>query len=797
MPTRTFIRLTLLAGLAAPLCAFALGVGPLAVRSALNQNFEADIPLIANNPGELNGITVQIPRQQDFDRAGIERLAMLSKLRLSVETPPGGPNVIRIRSIEPIREPNFNLLLEVIWSRGRLIREFTVQVDPELYANRQPPPPPLPPPVLPKPVAAAPEQPAAPRAGLALPPPPPVSFEGATSYGPVRPGETLSGIASRVRPSGNVDLRQMMSILLAGNPGAFANGNPNELRRGATLKVPTAQALGVQGGASPPAVAATSAPAPTFEPGPISPPTATASPESTPPAPISPVAPPAPITPPPAVTSPSSTAAPPPVAVTPPAVGPEAAGVSPSGAQPPALSPAEQPREIVPQASIPQAETPPASAGVAPPASTAPPVAVTAPPVAAPPVAAPPPAVKPPTPVQPVEESSWMDNPMLWLALALIGLAIASVLLLPLLRRAERQAPVAQPFEPSSRRSVEPASSASVAREPITQTRVQTPREPELTRPIVVGGVEPIKPVELTKTGAAAAAVPAVAAMVAAASPPSIATHQPPNPVQPPSVTELLRDIDFGIEQTGPTFTDASPSALNVDARLPDAEPVTASATRRPTGRVTEQFAEPNANRAQTPQTELPSELRLDGFDFEFNDLTTQQTGSHSAELPPLELKLDGPGKATLQSVIDGREPATEPASSTSFSSILSAQALADKQTIPTMPTAPKPDAPDNRFDFSDVTQEFGKQQEPISLRLDEKSLPDFGNQPFELPKTEAPSRRERSDTTDYMETKLDLATAYLDMGDQSGARGLLEEVLAEGDVSQKQRATDLLKKIG
>ncbi|MBL8260248.1 MAG: hypothetical protein JNM60_10605 [Candidatus Competibacteraceae bacterium] len=779
MPIRTLFRLALLAGLAAPLCAFALGVGPLAVRSALNQNFEADIPLIANNPGELNGITVQVPRQQDFDRAGVERLAMFSKLRFSVETPPGGPNVIRIRSVEPIRDPNFNLLLEIVWSRGRLIREFTVQVDPGLYANRQPPPPPLPPPVVPKPVAAAPAAPAAPRPSLALPPPPPVSFEGATSYGPVQPGETLSGIANRVRPSGAVDLRQMMSILLAGNPGAFSNGNPSLLRRGATLKVPSAQALGVQG-ASAPAVAAPTAPAPTFEPAPV-PPAATVPPVAS----VTPGTAVPPSAPTPSIAPPTA----PPVAVTPPAVTAEASGASSATAQPPALSPAEQPREIVPQASVPQTSAP--QTETPPPVATAPPPVATAPP----PVAAAPPAVKPPVPVPPVEESSWLDNPMLWLALALIGLAIASVLLLPLLRRSEREAPVVRPVEPSSGRPAEAASARIAAGEPITQTRVQTPpRQPELTRPIVVGGGEAIKPVELTKAGVAAAAVPAAVA-AAAASPPSIATHQPPHPVQPPSVTELLKDIDFGIEETGPTFAEPSTaSALNADTRLPDAEPVTASATRRPTGRISEQLLQQDLNRPPAPQTELPSELRLDGFDFEFGDLTTQQTGSHSAELPPLEMKLDGSGRAVLPPVIDAREPATEPASSTSFSSILSAQTLADKQTIPTVPSVPKPDAPGHRFDFSDVTQEMAK-QEPISLRLDEKSLPDFGNQPLEFPKTEPPSRRETGNA-DYIETKLDLATAYLDMGDQTGARGLLEEVLAEGDPSQKQRATDLMKKM-
>ena len=118
MSTRTLLRLTFLAGLAAPWCAFALGVGPLAVCSALNENLNADIPLIVSNPAELMGLTVRIPQQQEFDRAGIERLATFSKLRVTVQTPPGGPNLVKITSVEPIRNPNFNLLLELAWPIG-------------------------------------------------------------------------------------------------------------------------------------------------------------------------------------------------------------------------------------------------------------------------------------------------------------------------------------------------------------------------------------------------------------------------------------------------------------------------------------------------------------------------------------------------------------------------------------------------------------------------------------------------------------------------------------------------------
>ena len=44
--------------------------------------------------------------------------------------------------------------------------------------------------------------------------------------------------------------------------------------------------------------------------------------------------------------------------------------------------------------------------------------------------------------------------------------------------------------------------------------------------------------------------------------------------------------------------------------------------------------------------------------------------------------------------------------------------------------------------------------------------------------------------------TKLDLARAYMDMGDPDGARNILEEVLAEGSASQKQEAQRLMESL-
>jgi pilus assembly protein FimV len=753
MPTRTLLRLTLLAGLAAPLCAFALGVGPLAVRSALNQNFEAEIPLIVNNPSELTGLTVRIPRQQDFDQAGIERLEFLSKLRFSVQTPPGGPNLIRISSIEPIREPNFNLLLELVWPRGRLIREFTVQVDPELYANRRPPPPPpvvMPPPVAVPPVAAAP--PAAP----ALPPAPSVSFEGASLYGPIRPGETLMAVANRVRPSTAVSLPQMMSILLAGNSEAFANGNPNALRAGSMLKVPTAQALGVQGAPTPPSTVPGMAAAP-----PATGPVATQPPVE------------------PAVTEPPAVS---PAVVPPPStVGPVEPTTPPVASAPSILSPAEQPREIVPQASIPKTEALPVPAGTT--AGTATPPAETA--LAQP---QPAPAAKPPAKPE-VAESSWTANPVVWIAIALILLAIAAVVLLPLLRRPARPKVAARTVGAAAEPSREPAAAPEAAVGSVDATTTQAQVREGLTRPLLAAAGSSVPAAAAAKAGAAA-----VAAM---------AGPKPATTPQPKSVTELLKDIDFGLEGPPPVFggkgvPPAPVPSIDRRAPLPDTEPATASETRKPTGPLAEPPTEPAPKEAPLSQADLPSGLRLDGFDFDFGELGLQQPASQPAELPPLEMKPAAPGPrfAGLPSGIDRPEPATEPASISAISAILSAQAASEAPAAPTPPSA----ATEQKFTFTDVTQGFGKQDAARGdlLKLDEE-LQSFGGQSLDLGKMEAESLGNGGDDTasDYVETKLDLATAYLDMGDQVGARGLLEEVLQEGNTSQKQRAEELLKKVG
>jgi pilus assembly protein FimV len=175
--------------------------------------------------------------------------------------------------------------------------------------------------------------------------------------------------------------------------------------------------------------------------------------------------------------------------------------------------------------------------------------------------------------------------------------------------------------------------------------------------------------------------------------------------------------------------------------------------------------------------SELPSRLQLDKLDFDLGDLGLDSTRK-PAELPPLELKPAAPSKSADLADLDFNFPIEPPTQSD-----LSAE-------------SPKPKATDLKFEFTDVNQEQVRTREDMA-RLDEE-LQSFGDSGLDLGKMALSSPPGGVDAgADYVETKLDLAAAYLDMGDQVGAKGLLDDVLQEGDAAQKKRAEDMLKKLG
>jgi len=232
-----FKMMLVLLALVMPTYVNALGLGKLELQSALNQPFKARVKLLSATADELDSLEVSLADQEAFDRAGIQRPFLLTRLRFTVQEFEEGPDYIQIRSSDPVREPFLNFLLEINWSKGRLFREYTVLLDPPTYiapASRQ---------AIVHPQSPVTEidsgdhqvvydldyKPEAPAT---------ISYSGSGDYGPVAAGDTLWSIASGVRPDTSVSVQQMMLAILRANPGAFIEDNINGLKRGAILQIP-------------------------------------------------------------------------------------------------------------------------------------------------------------------------------------------------------------------------------------------------------------------------------------------------------------------------------------------------------------------------------------------------------------------------------------------------------------------------------------------------------------------------------------------------------------------------------
>jgi len=239
------LRAAISALLLAPQAAFSLGLGDIHLESHLNEPLAAEIELVAPTSEELNSLTVQLASPEMFQRYGLDRPAFLSSLQFRVGRGRDGRNVLLVSSAAPIDEPFVTFLVDVNWPRGHLLREYTVLLDPPVFAPKEP--------MAAAPVAAprvatrptpAPAAAAAPRAAPAQPATtarPRAAAAGPSTY-QVRRGDTLSGVASRYTDGSRSETNRMMIAMFRGNPEAFS-GNVNLLRAGAIIRVPGPDAV--------------------------------------------------------------------------------------------------------------------------------------------------------------------------------------------------------------------------------------------------------------------------------------------------------------------------------------------------------------------------------------------------------------------------------------------------------------------------------------------------------------------------------------------------------------------------
>jgi len=224
-----------------PMAANAAGLGKLTVISGLGEPLNAEVELSADKE-ELSSITAEIAPASVFEDQGIERASALAGIRVEVGTRPDGVPVLRLKSSQAINDPFLDMLIQVEWASGRLLREYTALLDPPGYGANQ---------------ATA----AAPVATASLPgaatdkvattgksrssksaaetAPAEAAPEGDVT---VRKGDTLHAIAVANQIEG-VSLEQMLVGLYRANKDAFAGGNMNRLKVGQIIHVPPQEEL--------------------------------------------------------------------------------------------------------------------------------------------------------------------------------------------------------------------------------------------------------------------------------------------------------------------------------------------------------------------------------------------------------------------------------------------------------------------------------------------------------------------------------------------------------------------------
>ena len=272
----TVPRLMLMACLLSPSLSWALGLGEIHLNSSLNEPMNAEIDLIGAGQEELSALRATLAAKDSFTRYGIDRPPFLSTLTFKVGKSKDGRDVLLVRSTDAIPEPFVTFLVEVNWARGRLMREYTILLDPPVYTPGERA-------STAAPVAAAttapttaPTAPAPAAEPTARPRPAPVASPAKTAEttaaapAPSRPsrrssrspaasseetaspvgensyrvaqGDTLTKIARSLHAETKADIDQTMIAVYRANPDAFG-GNINILRRGAVLRLPGADEI--------------------------------------------------------------------------------------------------------------------------------------------------------------------------------------------------------------------------------------------------------------------------------------------------------------------------------------------------------------------------------------------------------------------------------------------------------------------------------------------------------------------------------------------------------------------------
>jgi pilus assembly protein FimV len=196
--------------------AHALGLGELTLKSTSDQPLVAEIELLDVKELTASEVVPSLASPEDFAKAGVDRQAFLDDLSFTPVLNPSGKSVLRVTSSKPLSEPMVKFLVQVMWPNGRLLRDYSVLLDPSRFSPQ---------------TADAAAQPAPTPAVTA-----PVADATEPGQYTTTPRDTLWEIAAKARNGGSV--QQTMLAIQALNPDAFIDGNINRLKTGQVLRLP-------------------------------------------------------------------------------------------------------------------------------------------------------------------------------------------------------------------------------------------------------------------------------------------------------------------------------------------------------------------------------------------------------------------------------------------------------------------------------------------------------------------------------------------------------------------------------
>lgn len=207
----------------------AAGLGKLTVLSGLGQPLRAEIELSATK-AELSSMNARLAPPETFKQSGVEFMSAIAGVKFDIARRANGKPYLTLSSDRAVNEPFLDMLIQLDWAQGRLVREYTFLLDPPetLLARKQ---------VAPVSTAESTAAPPA-RAGQSASTP----KAGLTGTREVKRGDTLRAIADDVKPEG-ITVDQMLVAIFRTNKDAFIKGNMNRMRSGAILTIPDRNAV--------------------------------------------------------------------------------------------------------------------------------------------------------------------------------------------------------------------------------------------------------------------------------------------------------------------------------------------------------------------------------------------------------------------------------------------------------------------------------------------------------------------------------------------------------------------------